>query len=454
VGAVLAACGTRVDESATPQSFVVVDGQPSATGAQGATPGGEATESSAGASGGTTTPGAASAGTATAGSAGDSAGSDATATIGPGASGAGDAVVPASGEPIRLGAVGTRSGIIGAALANSWRGIFVWQEWVNAHGGIQGRPVQVIAADDGADPGRHAAAVRRLISEEGVVAFVGNFAPLTFSAGVPLLEQNGIAAIGGDGGEAAWFNSPMAFPVNGQGASRSRPAAKWVLANLTPRRAAVFYVNEAAAPRVIAENFVDEWQRGGGQVVVNAGVSLAQVDFTGEVLQAKNAGADIVYMVLEKSACNRFLDAARRQQYAPTWVAPACVLDNALDHRDFLTGLMYTAHSARPVQDGNSAAEDEIFDAVAQYDPTMPPDGAFMFAWLGGNVLEEALAQPGTEATPAGILDALHRLPATTLGGLTPAQSWPPGPHSEVGCGMVSRFDGERFVLQTPDFVC
>jgi branched-chain amino acid transport system substrate-binding protein len=464
LAAVLTACGTRVDEVATPQSFVVVgaDGQltPGGTGASGSAGAGIGGATGAGSGGATGSGGAAgTGGSAVAGSTG--AGAGAGATTG-GSTGAGAAAPaegaaapgPASGDPIRLGAVGTRSGIIGAALENSWRGLFVWQEWVNANGGIQGRPVEVVAADDGADPGRHAAAVRRLISEEGVVAFVGNFAPLTFSAGVPLLEQAGIPAIGGDGGEAAWFSSPMAFPINGQTVSRARPAAKWALANLPERRAAVFYVNEAAAPRLIGENFADEWQRGGGEIALNAGVSLAQVDFTGEVIRARNAGADIVYLILEKSACNRFFDAARRQQYTPVWIAPACTRDNAVDHRDITAGRFYGVASARPVYRNSSPAEDEIWEAVARYDPDVPPDGAFLFAWLGGLLLEEALAQPGTEPTAAGIVDALHRLPATTLGGLTPTQSWPPGAHPEVGCGMISRFDGERFELLTPDFVC
>ena len=76
---------------------------------------------------------------------------------------------------------------------------------MNANGGIQGRPVKVIQVDDGGDPGKHAAAVRRLIREERVVAFIGNIAPFTFSAGVPLLEEAGVPAIGGDGADAAWF---------------------------------------------------------------------------------------------------------------------------------------------------------------------------------------------------------------------------------------------------------
>ena len=122
------------------------------------------------------------------------------------------AVRPASGEPIVLGAVGTKSGIVGAALEGGFRGLTVWERWVNANGGVQGRPVRIIQVDDGADPGKHAAAVRRLILEEDVVAFIGNIAPFTFSAGAPILEEAGVPAIGGEGADRAWFSSPAGLP--------------------------------------------------------------------------------------------------------------------------------------------------------------------------------------------------------------------------------------------------
>ena len=95
-----------------------------------------------------------------------------------------------------------------------------------------------------------------------------------------------------------------------------------------------------------------------------------------------------------------------------------------------------------------------MLTAIGRYDPSVPPDGAFMFGWLAGRLLQEALAQPGTTVSPAGIVEALNRLPATSLGGLTPTQAWPPGNHPEGRCGMISKFDGERLVLLTPDFVC
>jgi branched-chain amino acid transport system substrate-binding protein len=439
-----AACGTRVTDEAAPTATSLVER--TVSGSDATTSGGDVTMIDLGS--GTTTDGGTTGGTTTGSTGGTTSGTGGTTTGGIAVTGT------ASGPPIVLGAVGTKSGLVGSALEYGFRGLVVWERWVNSHGGVQGRPVKVIQVDDAADPGKHATAVRRLILEEGVQAFVGNIAPFTFSAGVPLLEEHGIPAIGGDGGDGAWFRSPLAFPINGQTVSRSRPAAKWALANLTQRRAAVFYVNEADAPKVLAGNFKEEWTAGGGQVVVDAGVSLATADFTGEVLAAKNERADILFIVLEKAACNRFLDATQRQGYKPIIIAPACIAQNARDHKSVTTGIFYAAHAAKPVLAGRSPAEDEALAAVKRFDPSMLPDGAFMFGWLAGKLFEAAMAQPGAVLNPAGITAALERLPATDLGGLTPTQAWPKGDHPEGRCGMISRFNGTALELLTPEFLC
>ena len=131
------------------------------------------------------------------------------------------------------------------------------------------------------------------------------------------------------------------------------------------------------------------------------------------------------------------------------------MLDNALDHKDLATNRSTrSATRPSPCSPAGRPAEDEALAAGKRYDPTLSPDGAFMFGWLAGKLFEAAMAQPGAVISPEGRDRRPPRLPATRLGGLTPSQAWPPGNHPEGRCGMISRFDGNRFVLQTPDFIC
>ncbi|MEY2477046.1 MAG: branched-chain amino acid transport system substrate-binding protein [Actinomycetota bacterium] len=440
----IAACGTRV-----PHPGLDASGRQTDNVNADATTGDDATVGDAAA--GTDTAGGAAAGAAAGSSSG---GATATRPGGAasGATGGAAGATAASGDPIIIGAVGTRSGIVGSALAKSFRGLNVWQRWVNANGGLAGRPVRIVQADDGGDPGKHAAAVRRLILEERAVAFI-NVAPLTFSAGVPFLEQHNIPAIGGDSAENGWFTSPNAFPISGQTYARAIPIARWAIANLPQRKAAIYYVNEAEAPRRLGESFRDAWQERGGQVVAFTGVSLAAPDFTGEVINARNAGADIIYLALEHAACNRFWDAARRQRFNPMWLSAACSVESIRAAKDLTTNNTFTGVSYRLAY-GPSPAQQEIKRAVDRYDPSLEEDSAFLFTWLSGKLLEVALKGKTGKIGGPQIIEALHAVKNETLGGMIPTQSWPPGPHPEGRCGFVGKFTGEIVEPAVSDFVC
>ena len=43
----------------------------------------------------------------------------------------------------------------------------VWQQWTNAHGGVNGHPVEVLIGDDGGDPGRYISIQRQFVEMTG-----------------------------------------------------------------------------------------------------------------------------------------------------------------------------------------------------------------------------------------------------------------------------------------------
>jgi branched-chain amino acid transport system substrate-binding protein len=439
--ALVANCGTRVPHTVASSAQQVASGQPTASD-------GSTTDD--------TTPltgdGATRSDTGTGTGAASGAAPSASGTGQSAAAGSTSASQTPTGPPIMLGAVGTRSGIIGAAVRDVWRGIPVWEKWVNTHGGVMGRPVQFITVDDGGDPGKHAAAVRRLIRENHVVAFVGSLAPTTLSAGTPLLEQAGIPVIGGDAGESGWFTSPMAFPSNSQGIARGNALGKWGAANLKITKAAVFYITDVDVGERFRSSFKNAWTKAGKQIVVDVGVSLAQPDFTSEILQAKNAGAEVIYIGMEEAACQRFFDAARRQNYTPIWFTAACVLRPILRAKDITTDRLW-AGSSFGRSDANTPEAAEWREAYKRFAPDLPYPDSFSFTWIAGKMFEAAV-KAGGGVTSKQIVDGFHKLSNVTLGGLIPPQSWPPGPHPEGSCGRIDRFNGTRFLDASGGFLC
>lgn len=136
------------------------------------------------------------------------AGGTTAATSGGEDTAAGSAAAP-SGDPIKImvsAPVDTQlppyPNIPGAAE--------VYEQWVNANGGVAGRPLEVITCDNKGDPNEGANCARQAV-EESVVAVVGSF---TFDASriIPVLEEANIAWFGACCPLVAQeFSSPISF---------------------------------------------------------------------------------------------------------------------------------------------------------------------------------------------------------------------------------------------------
>ncbi|MGI4939025.1 MAG: amino acid ABC transporter substrate-binding protein [Janthinobacterium lividum] len=71
-------------------------------------------------------------------------------------------------EPIRLGIALSLSGNLGDSGAEFFRGVELWQEQVNAKGGLLGRQTELIKYDDRSDPATAARLYERLITSDKV----------------------------------------------------------------------------------------------------------------------------------------------------------------------------------------------------------------------------------------------------------------------------------------------
>ena len=313
--------------------------------------------------------------------------------------------------------------------------------------------------DDGGDPGRHAASVRRLIDDVGVVALVGNGASLTMSAGTPILEAAGIPAIGGDSGNAGWFSSPMAFPTNGAARPEGIALGSWAAANLPQTKLAIYHISEIDIGTVIADEVENQWKKSGKTVVARGSVALAHPDFTAEVLQAKNEGADIVALFADISGCRRFLDAARRQDFKPVFLfASACFQPGLEAHNDLVKDNVYVGSAIEP-PNSDLADVAVMREALGTYAPNFPAartvaDGILPRGWIAGRLFERAVALANGSFEPADLIAALRTMKGETLGGLIPPQTYGPGDHPEGSCGKILRWDGTAWRVITRQYIC
>lgn len=105
------------------------------------------------------------------------------------------AVGPATGEPIKIGLSISETGVGAAPCKTFTQGVAVRVEYVNANGGVNGRPLQIIEYDDKTDVAQAVANLNKLIQQDKVFATIGPWAQQMQAAARQIAEQYKVPAV-------------------------------------------------------------------------------------------------------------------------------------------------------------------------------------------------------------------------------------------------------------------
>jgi branched-chain amino acid transport system substrate-binding protein len=329
---------------------------------------------------------------------------------------------PATESTINLGNVGTYSGVAGAVFGGAEPALQVWEEYINDHGGLNGHPVHIYIEDDGGDPSTSVSEVEQEVTQDHVIAFVGNFVPLTVSASEPYLEQQGIPVIGGDSDANEWWQSPILFP---QGSSAYPPSAE---ADFTIRAAvaagytkmAVLYCVEDPGCSTTVSPFVQPGTNTeGATTVYSSSISLTQPDFTAQCIDAKNAGATFVYFAGDSDSLIRMSNDCVAQGYRPIYAVDSLAVTATLVTDSNLNGLL-AGQSDFPWIDSFTAAQATYQQAMKTYAPGEPGSASTSAEWTAGMLAVAADKYLTATPTSAEFLEGLWTIKNDNLGGLAP----------------------------------
>jgi branched-chain amino acid transport system substrate-binding protein len=103
---------------------------------------------------------------------------------------------PATGEPIKIGLSNSLTGSGAAPGASFGNGIKLQIDYVNQNGGINGRPLQLVAYDDKSDVPTLIANLNKLIQQDKVFATIGPFVQYGQEPARQVAEQNKVPMVG------------------------------------------------------------------------------------------------------------------------------------------------------------------------------------------------------------------------------------------------------------------
>ncbi len=450
VAALFAGCGSRLAQQSIADAArrPIVHGtasQAASTGNQASGVGGTdagvttTTAPSSGGSTATTSP-TGSAGSIPSGKVGTSGGSTAGSTSGTASSGA------ATLSTINLGNVGTYSGVIGSVFAGAQQSLEVWEAYTNAHGGLNGHPVHVYFEDDGGDPSTSATDVQQEVTQDHVIAFVGDLMPLTVSASVPYLQQQNIPVIGGDASSFEWWQSPILFPQASGISNENDPTFKAAVARGYTKMGLLYCIEDSTCTNAYTQGI----QKGGAKAdgvdpVYVATYSITQPDLTAECLDAKQAGATFIYFAGDGDSLVRMASDCAAQGYNPLYEADSIAVSEAIASDSHLNGLL-SVQTNFPWPDAFTPAQQLYQQAVKDYDPSLVGSASTSAEWASGELAVAADKFLTANPTSAEFLQGLWSIKNNNLGGLSPPLTFTQGaPATMSSCYFLMKLQNGTF---------
>src|SRR3954464_13442860 len=72
----------------------------------------------------------------------------------------------ATGAPIKIGTLGSYTGAQASSLGAMDDTMQAWVKWTNAHGGVNGHPVELTLYDDASDPAKAKSFAKKLVADK------------------------------------------------------------------------------------------------------------------------------------------------------------------------------------------------------------------------------------------------------------------------------------------------
>jgi branched-chain amino acid transport system substrate-binding protein len=331
----------------------------------------------------------------------------------------------ASKSTINLGNVGTYSGLVGAIFAGAQLTLQVWAAYTNAHGGLNGHPVHIISEDDGGDPSTSQTDVQQEVTQDHVIAFVGNLVPLTVSASASYLQQQNIPVIGGDSASAEWWQSPMLFPQSSYIGGEANQSIREAVATGNTKVGVLYCIEDPTCTLGYTELIQQgDAKADGATPVYSASFSITQPDFTAQCLAAQQAGATLIYFAGDGDSLVRLARDCSAQGYKPLYEADSIGVTASVQADPLLNGLLST-QSSFPWTDSYTPAQATYQAAIKTYASNLVGSATTSAEWTAGMLAVAADQFLGATPTSAEFLQGLWSVKGNNLGGLAPPLTFP-----------------------------
>src|SRR6516162_5301817 len=299
----------------------------------------------------------------------------------------------------------------------------------NANGGVYGRQLRLVAADDGYEPARTAATMKELYEKDQVFGLVGNVGTPTAVVALPYALDRKMLFFGAFTGAGLLRNDPPDRYVFNYRASYAEETAAVVnylvkVRHLLPEQIAVFAQQDAYGDAGFAgvEKAIRVLRGGNDSPILRLNYQRNTVDVDDAVaqLQRRRGAIKAVIMVPAYRAAAKFIEKTRDFYPDMIYTSVSFVGSTALADELMLLGKIYATGvivtQVVPAVDGHSSLVLDYKAALAKYFPGQAPDYVSLEGYVDANVLIAALQRAGAELNTERLVGTFENLRDLDIG--------------------------------------
>ena len=364
---------------------------------------------------------------------------------------------------VKVGLIMSQTGALATTLANVDVGVKARFAVENAKGGVNGRKLTLVTADDQSSASTVLSSAQKLVQQDSVFAVTEESA--VFASSYRYLQAQKVPVLSGrsiDGAE--WGDPTISNMVEARGAispTGPPPVAQAKLFKTVgaTKLALLAYANSPAGAAVVAAYSKAAAAVGLQVVYVNKALPVPVTGLSTLAIAIKNSGADMVSAPLATADTFAIANATKAQGANLKANIITSVYGNSLTENATTAAAANGVTLSLPYNVTGTAGK-AVEDSVHKYTSYqgVPSMGVF-YGWVMADLAIEGLKKAGQNPTRETFLAALHGTTAYTAGGLGQpvdlAQA-KQGTYSTSGAGnclyAVKFQDGKFSAMQTAPF--
>ena len=199
-------------------------------------------------------------------------------------------------DPIHIALSAPLTGNFAEYGQNFQKAIDLAVEWINAAGGVKGRPLVIVAGDSKADPKDAAALAQKFTSDSRIVAEIGDFSSTACLAAQPIYDRAGMVQLSPTASHPNFApGSVWSFGIVGTQAGEGPFMARYAVQKLGKKRIAVLHINNDWGI-VSKDLFVKAAKEMGAEIIAVEAYFETDKDFTAVLTKLRGVKPELLYL--------------------------------------------------------------------------------------------------------------------------------------------------------------